>query len=105
MASVMNGSFASPLANADYVSASDGGLLSRAFNNISGLSVFVTFLLILVAYDQCELVLSQVEREPLITDLEHSHVHLEQGFDYWPSMEDALRRTFPIIGEPQDGRI
>ncbi len=56
MASVVNGSFASPLANADYTSVSDGGLLSRAYNGVSGLSVFVTFLLVLVAYDQCELV-------------------------------------------------
>lgn len=55
MASVINGSFASPLANADFPSASDGGLLSRVYNGVSGLSVFVTFLLILVAYDQCEL--------------------------------------------------
>ena len=54
MASVVNGSFASPLANADFPVASDGGLLSRALNGSSGLSLFITFLLMLVAYDQCE---------------------------------------------------
>lgn len=101
----MNGSFPSPLANADYVSASDGGLLSRAFNSISGLSAFLTFLMILIAYDQCELVVSQVKQELLIIDLQHSHVHLEQGFDHWSSMEDALRWAISIVGEPQDGRI
>lgn len=57
MASSVNGSFASPLANADFPSVSDGGLLSSVYNGVSGLSVFVTFLLILVAYDQCELVM------------------------------------------------
>lgn len=55
MASVLNGSFASPLANADFPAVSDDGLLSRVYNGISGLSMFMTFLLMLVAYDQCEL--------------------------------------------------
>ncbi|KAK4697285.1 sterol 22-desaturase, partial [Lecanoromycetidae sp. Uapishka_2] len=52
MASVLNGSFASPLANADFSAISDDGLLSRMYNGMSGLSVFVTFFLTLVAYDQ-----------------------------------------------------
>lgn len=60
MATVVNGSFASPLANADFPILSDGGLLSRVYNATSGLSVFVTFLLILVAYDQCEFLWSQL---------------------------------------------
>lgn len=56
MAVAVNGSFASPIANADYTSFSpaDGGLLSRVYNGMNGLSVTVTVLLILVAYDQCE---------------------------------------------------
>ena len=54
MASVINGSFASPLANADFPAATDGGLLSKMFEGLNGLSVFVTFVLALVLYDQCE---------------------------------------------------
>ena len=56
MAAVMNGSFASPIANADYIALSsvDGGLFSKVYNGMSGLSLTVTVLLMLVAYDQCE---------------------------------------------------
>ena len=56
MAAVMNGSFASPIANADYIALSpvDGGLFSRLYNGMSGLSLTVTVLVMLVAYDQCE---------------------------------------------------
>ena len=54
MASVVNGSFASPLANANLPVSSDSGLLSRVYNGTSGLNAFITFLLILVAYDQCK---------------------------------------------------
>lgn len=56
MAAVVNGSFSSPIANADYtpISSGDGGLLSKVYNGMSGLSATVTVLLILVAYDQCK---------------------------------------------------
>lgn len=54
MAAVVNGSFASPIANADYTPSSpaDGGLLSTAYNGMSGLNVTIAVLVILVAYDQ-----------------------------------------------------
>ena len=57
MAAVMNGSFASPIASADYIALSpmDGGVFSRVYNGMSGLSLTVTVLLMLVAYDQCEI--------------------------------------------------
>ena len=54
MASIVNASFTSSLADASYLALSDGGFLSHVYNGVSGLSVFVTFLLMLVAYDQCE---------------------------------------------------
>ncbi len=57
MAAVVNGSFASPLADALYngaVGTGDVGLLSRIYNGMTGPSVFVAVLLVLVAYDQCE---------------------------------------------------
>lgn len=50
MASIVNASFASPLADA----SCPGGLLSRVYNSVNGLGLFVMFLLMLVAYDQCE---------------------------------------------------
>lgn len=54
MADVVNQSFTSPIANADYIpfTAANGGFLSRVYNGMNGLSVTVTLLLILVAYDQ-----------------------------------------------------
>ena len=60
MAALANGSFPPSFANADYAALmpADGGLLSRAYNGMSGLSVTITLLLILVAYDQCECALS-----------------------------------------------
>lgn len=59
MAAVVNGSFASPIANLHHtaLSPADGGLLSRVYNGMSGLSVTITVLLMLVAYDQCEFAL------------------------------------------------
>lgn len=105
MASVINGSFASPLANAHFTSVSEGGLLSKVYNGVSGLSVFVTFLMILVAYDQCELFMLAVNLESSIAKCMCSHVYLEQGFHRRAYMENAVRWTFPVIGEPEDGRI
>lgn len=55
MASVVNGSFASPLADANMPVVLDNGLLSKVYNGMSGLNVCVSFLLVLVAYDQCKL--------------------------------------------------
>ncbi|KAL6719855.1 RNA polymerase C-22 sterol desaturase [Lecanora helva] len=52
MASVVNGSFASPLAHADLPIVPNNSLLSRVLSSINGLSVFVTLFLLLVAYDQ-----------------------------------------------------
>lgn len=103
MASVLNGSFASPLANADISAVSDDGLLSRVYNGMSSLSMFVTFLLMLVAYDQCELpILNASVKEP-VADVGHSQIHLEQGIDCWTSMEDALYWTVSAEREPEDG--
>ncbi|KAL8725726.1 MAG: hypothetical protein Q9166_007176 [cf. Caloplaca sp. 2 TL-2023] len=51
----INGSFASPLANAHYppgLDAGAGGRLEQLYNGLNGYSLVVTFFLILVAYDQ-----------------------------------------------------
>ena len=59
MATLVNGSFASPLANAPYPivsQATAGGLLARVYNGTSGLSLFITAFLLVVAYDQCKLI-------------------------------------------------
>ena len=55
MASLVNGSFASPLADANLRIVTEGGWLAKAYNGMSGLNVLISFLLVLVAYDQCEL--------------------------------------------------
>ena len=55
MASLVNGSFASPLADANLRIVTEGGWLAKVYNGMSGLNVLISFLLVLVAYDQCEL--------------------------------------------------
>ena len=58
MATVANGSFASPAANTDYVVAlapGSSGVLSYVYNGMNGWSMVLSFLLMLVAYDQSEL--------------------------------------------------
>lgn len=60
LAAALNRSFASPVSNFDYPAAQKTaieGLLLRVYDGISGFSVFVTLILVLVAYDQCKLVL------------------------------------------------
>lgn len=56
MASIPNGSFASPLAHAQYQIAppsTPAGLVARVYNGTSAFSLLVTAFLLLVAYDQC----------------------------------------------------
>ena len=55
MASLVNGSFASPLADANMRMVTEGGWLAKVYNGMNGLNVLISFLLVLVAYDQCEL--------------------------------------------------
>ena len=61
MASLVNGSFASPLADANLSlkTVTEGGWLAKVYNGMSGLNVLISFLLVLVAYDQCELLLHE----------------------------------------------
>ena len=52
----VNGSFASPLANAEYPRSLDtpsGGFLGQMYNGLNGYSLVITSFLLLVAYDQC----------------------------------------------------
>jgi C-22 sterol desaturase len=55
---VVNTTFASPAANANIPAPTagsvTGGMLSQAFNGVSGWTVALTIFLMLVAYDQCE---------------------------------------------------
>ena len=55
MADVVNGSFASPLADASYAQhvSADSGILSRLYGGMNGFSVALSVFLVLVAYDQC----------------------------------------------------
>lgn len=60
LAAALNRSFASPVSGFDYPAAQKTaieGLLLRVYDGISGFHVFVTLILVLVAYDQCKLVL------------------------------------------------
>ncbi|MCJ1468239.1 RNA polymerase C-22 sterol desaturase [Pseudocyphellaria aurata] len=58
-AAINDASFTSPVANADYQASLDsvtGGLLSRAYEGMSGFNLFLSLLLILIAYDQVKYV-------------------------------------------------
>ena len=57
MAAMTNGSFASPLADAQYSPVGAlpaGGLLSAVYNGLSGFNLLLAAFTMLVAYDQCE---------------------------------------------------
>lgn len=57
LAAALNRSLISPVSNFDYPAAQktgSEGLLFRVYDGISGFSVFVTLILVLVAYDQCK---------------------------------------------------
>jgi hypothetical protein len=54
---ILDGSFTSPLANANLrppTGSDSAGLLSSVYNGVSGWSAALTLLLAVVAYDQCE---------------------------------------------------
>jgi hypothetical protein len=56
MDTLVNTSFASPLANANLkiaISGGDGGFLTAFYNEFNAWTVALTLLLALVAYDQC----------------------------------------------------
>ena len=55
MPATVNGSSISPLADALYQGhfSTDSGLLPRLYSGVNGLSVCISFFLVLVAYDQC----------------------------------------------------
>jgi hypothetical protein len=56
MATIINSSFASPLAHVNLtvpLASPDAGLLGAVFNGVSAWTVALTFFLALVAYDQC----------------------------------------------------
>ena len=51
-----NGSWASPIADAQYsqgLENNTGGFVGQIYDGLSGYSLFVTLFLLLVAYDQC----------------------------------------------------
>lgn len=77
MAAAVNRSLTSPAANAEYpVVLQDvaGGLLARVFSGVSGTSMVITVLLLLVAYDQCVLSPSS---GLVVTDQKVSQIHIE----------------------------
>lgn len=56
---ILNGSYASPLANAEYPTSLHnvaGGFLFQIYDGFSGFSLITTILLMLVVYDQCKLI-------------------------------------------------
>lgn len=56
VADMANGTFASPVANALYVTTLEPnteGLLNQLYTRLNGWSVAITLLVLLVAYDQC----------------------------------------------------
>ena len=55
MASAVNGSFASPMADGTLPNtfSGDTGLLSSLYSGVNGYSLALSILLVLIAYDQC----------------------------------------------------
>ena len=102
MAATINGSFSSPIADAQYplgAAISDGGLLSQLYNGMNFMSVTVSLLLVLVAYDQRELSLPGRAQLTMAKKYD-SHVHLEQRHNHRSIMEDAIHGAIPPICQP-----
>lgn len=103
---IVNGSFASPLANAQYPSTSalpSNGLFFQVYNGINGVSLIIFALLMLVAYDQCEVAISLHRDRALILCPNHRQIYLEQRLNRRPGMEGSFRGTFPRLCQPKDG--
>lgn len=99
MAAVANGSFALPAANADYVVdlvPESSGLLSYVYNGMNGWSMVLTFLLMLVAYDQSELetVGCASAAEPS-SDISSSQLPLAERFHCRTKVENPIHWAFP----------
>lgn len=99
MATLMNGSFASPAADAQYGSPSplSDGILAALYQNVNGWTAALTFFLMLVAYDQGE---SQCIHQFLLaprSNLRCSQVHPEQGPHCRSDVQDTFHRAFPRI--------
>ena len=104
MAAVLNGSFASPAANADYVvpiAPASSGLLSYLYNGMNGWSMVLTFLLMLVVYDQGELETtgcrSAAEHK---SDLFSSQLPLAERFHCRTEVEDSIHWASPRLRLP-----
>ena len=96
-----NGSFASPVADAQYSPVGAlpaGGLLSAVYNGMSAFNLLMTAFTMLVAYDQCEGHFHSVEVDYALISLSCcSHVRLEQRLNCRPCIEDSVHRTFPRV--------
>lgn len=56
MATIFGGSFASPAANADFVPPFSGdNIVTQIYDRTNWWNLSLTFLLVLIAYDQCML--------------------------------------------------
>lgn len=109
MAAVVNGSFPSPAANADFTSAlkaEDAGILSHVYHGLNGWSIALTLFVILVAYDQCKRLAPQrVVFYCVVAESSRSQVRLEERINCWSGMEDPVHWTLLGVRESEDGRI
>ena len=97
MADVVNGSFASPLADALYAQhvSTDSGILSRLYSGMNGFSVALSVFLVLVAYDQCQSRCSLKDIGDKMLTHPFSLILTSKRLYTWPRMEDAVHRAFP----------
>ena len=103
MDTILNGSFTSPLANANLrlpTDSDDTGLLSSLYNGVSGWNAVLTLLLALVAYDQSEALFASllILLQLLITAC--SQLQMAERSSRWPIMEDSFHGSFPRIRLP-----
>ena len=104
MDAIVNASFASPLANANLkvpTVGSDSGLLTAFYHGFNAWTATLTILLTLIAYDQCESPTKavQIGLEEMLTL--RSQIHMAQGLNRRPVMEDTIHRTLPRVSLPR----
>ena len=106
MASVMEGSFASPLADAESftVDPSRTGIFNRLLEGLTGWNMTLAVLLLLVTYDQCESRSISPIPQPLLMQ-PCSELHLAEGDHRWPIVEDSIHGAVPRFNLSKYGQV
>ena len=109
MAAVVNGSYALPAADAEYVldlAQGHSGLLSYVYNGMNGWSMVLASLLMSVVYDQSEReTVAWASAAEKSSNPFSSQLSLAKRLHSRTKVEDSVHWAFPRLRLPQDGQV